>query len=407
MTPKHLHTALLCLLFPLWVMAEPGSPSSRFGFGALNDNMPNELRAMGGVTSPMRSNHTINPAQPASYTAGDSLSFMFDIGMSVGWCNYHDSYGKKNLALGSLEYITMQFPLWKRWIALSCGVVPYSHVNYDFTLDSYARNLDDSYSSTVTHTNYLGKGGLSQVYLGLGLNLLDWFAVGVNGYYNFGTAYNYTVLTFNDATISSTELIRFMDMSAFTTRVGAQFFHTFHHHAFSLGATFDPQLKLGGKYLVTETTTLDTAIIHEGCEAPMSYTVGASYQYNQQLTIAADYSFQNWSNALYFGQKGVLHDRQRISLGLQYQHNMFGLRYHQRMIWRLGAALMNNYAVSPSWRDFSVSIGTGFPLRTSATMINTTIEYNRQTSLPGLTENNLRLIIDVAVNESWFHKRKL
>jgi len=152
---KKLLYSSLALLLCLGAWAETGSPSSRFGYGVMDDNIPNELRAMGGVVAPMRSNHTINPSQPASYTAGDSLSFMFDVGMSVGWSNYSDSYGKKNAALGSLDYVTMQFPLWRRWIAFSCGIMPYTHVGYDFTISDAAGD----YNYTV---NYQGKGGLSQ-----------------------------------------------------------------------------------------------------------------------------------------------------------------------------------------------------------------------------------------------------
>jgi len=408
MVKQLLHTLLL-LLLPLAVMAESGSPSSRFGYGELSDNVPNELRAMGGVTTAMRSNHTINPCQPASYTAGDSLSFMFDIGMSVGWSNYSDSYGKKNAALGSLEYITMQFPLWKRWIAFSCGVIPYSHVGYDFTMDSYVVNTQAG-TTTKYHKNYQGNGGLSQVYGGLSFNVLDWFAAGANFYYNFGNVYNYINLSFDDATAVGTQKIQFMDMSAFTTKVGAQLFHTFGKHYLCLGATYDPKLNLGGNYLETETNNLDTIVHKTGSEMPQAWSVGVNYTWNQRLTIAADYSRQDWSDALYFGKKGTLHDRQRVSLGLQYQHNKYGMKYRERMIWRLGAAVKNSYAVGEDWQDFTVSMGFGFPLRTTATMINTTVEYGRDKFMIDgqfLTENKLRLIIDVAVNEAWFHKRKL
>jgi len=388
------------LLLPLLVMAESGSPSSRFGYGEMDDNIPNELRAMGGVVTPMRSNHTINPSQPASYTAGDSLSFMFDVALSVGWTNYRDSYGKKNVPLGALEYVTMQFPLWKRWLALSCGIMPYTHVGYDFTLDGSEKDY-------TYHVNYMGEGGLSEVYAGLGFNVLDWFAAGANFYYIFGTVRNYTSLSYDATGVTGSELIRYTDMSAFRTKVGAQLFHTFGNHALTLGATFDPKLPMGGKYLVTETVTLDTAIIRNGCEMPMAWSVGVNYTWHNRLTIATDYSRQEWSDALYFGQKGYLHDRQRVSVGLQYQHNIYGMKYHERMIWRLGAGVMNSYAIGDDWQDFSISMGLGFPLRTSATIINTTVEYSRKTSLPGLTENITKLIIDVAVNESWFHKRKL
>ena len=74
------------------------SPYSRFGYGDLNDNVPNTYRAMGGVGLGMRSNKVINPSQPASFTAGDSLTFMFDLAASVMWSAYSDVSGKRNKA---------------------------------------------------------------------------------------------------------------------------------------------------------------------------------------------------------------------------------------------------------------------------------------------------------------------
>jgi len=399
MLKKYLYGVLL-LLSPWMVMAETGSPSSRFGYGEMSDNIPSELRSMGGVVAAMRSNHTINPSQPASYTAGDSLSFMLDFAVSLGWTNYRDSYGKKNVPLGSLDYVTLQFPIWKRWIAFSCGIMPYTHVGYDFSL----KGSEKSYTYTV---NYNGQGGLSQVYAGLGFNVLDWFAAGANFYYVFGDVENTTNLIFDDLTVTGSNLVRYTEMRACRTKVGAQLFHTFGKHGITLGATFDPKLKMGGNYYVVEVNTLDTAVVSDGCELPMAWTVGANYTWNNRLTIAADYSRQNWSDALYFGQKGYLKDRQRVSMGLQYQHNIYSMKYHERMIWRVGGAVMNNYALGGGWKDFSVSLGVGFPLRTVASMINTSVEYCRKTSMPGLTENITQFTINVAVNESWFHKRKL
>jgi len=399
---KRINYILLALLMPMFALAQSGSPSSRFGYGELVDNVPAELRALGGVVTGMRSNHVINPAQPASYTSADSLSFMFDMAVGLGWTHYKDVYGVKNVPIGSLEYITMQFPLWKRWIAFSCGIMPFTHVNYDFTLSGTTKSGDYSYK-----INYMGEGGLSQVYAGLGFNILDWAAVGANFYYMFGNATNYTIQTFSASDVTGSKMIQYIDMSAFRTKVGAQIFHTFaNRHNIILGATFDPKLPLGGDYYMVEVQSLDSSRVDQKSETPMSWSVGASYTWNKQLTLAADYSRQEWSDALYFGSYR-LQDRQRISLGAQYQHNMFGLRYYERMIWRVGAAVMNSYTKGNDWQDFTVSLGMGFPLRTTASMINTTIEYGRKCSFSGMEEHNLRLILDVAINEQWFHKRKL
>ncbi|MBQ2608061.1 MAG: hypothetical protein II588_02470, partial [Paludibacteraceae bacterium] len=61
---------------------QTSSPFSRYAYGDLNDNVPVAYRAMGSVGIGMRNNKVICSAQPASYTACDSLTFMFDVAAS-------------------------------------------------------------------------------------------------------------------------------------------------------------------------------------------------------------------------------------------------------------------------------------------------------------------------------------
>jgi hypothetical protein len=56
---------VLMMVVCAWAQNATSSPSSRFGYGELNNNLPNSYRAMGGVGIGMRSNKAINPAQPA------------------------------------------------------------------------------------------------------------------------------------------------------------------------------------------------------------------------------------------------------------------------------------------------------------------------------------------------------
>ena len=111
------------------------SPYSRYAYGDLNENVPTAFRAMGGVGLGMRSNRAINPAQPASYTSIDSLTFAMDIAASATWSRYQDASGMRNVANGNLEYLTFQIPLWKRWIAMSFGLIPYSSVGYSISMN--------------------------------------------------------------------------------------------------------------------------------------------------------------------------------------------------------------------------------------------------------------------------------
>ncbi len=379
------------------------SPFSRYAYGELNDNVPNTYRAMGGVGIGMRNNRVINSAQPASYTACDSLTFMFDLAASVMWSRYSDATGMRNKANGNLDYLTMQFPLWRRYIAFSAGVLPYTAVGYDVT-------MSDSIGSGYHFTkSYVGTGGISEVYGGLSFNICDWFALGANVYYMFGKVDNTRSLSFTESALTSTTQKSVFSVSSVRFRYGAQFFHTFGEHSFALGGIFEAKQKLRSTYTAYETTLLDTVSAkNEGYEVPMVYGGGVSYTWANRLTLAFDYQRQCMSGALYEGNKGNLRDRDRYSFGMEYRHDPTGRRYVDRMEWRCGLNVANSYVLNNSAMDYTASIGVGFPLRTSATVFNATLEYgHRGGQAMGLTENSLRLVFNASISENWFFKRKL
>ena len=65
------------------------------------------------------------------------------------------------------------------------------------------------------------------------------------------------------------------------------------------------------------------------------------------------------------------------------------------------------YVSAVKGKEFTVSIGTAFPLHNVATVFNTTLEYGRRGSANMLVENYLRFTFNVSVSENWFFKRRL
>ena len=65
-----------------WAQNGTTSPYSRFGYGILGDNAIGAQRAMGGVGYALHNNRQINVMNPASYASMDSLTFLFDIGLT-------------------------------------------------------------------------------------------------------------------------------------------------------------------------------------------------------------------------------------------------------------------------------------------------------------------------------------
>ena len=397
---------ILSMLMVVGVFAQnaTSSPSSRFGYGELNDNLPGAYRAMGGVGMGMRSNKAINPSQPASYTACDSMTFMFDLAGSFLYTNYGDSYGQSNKVNGNLEYMTLQFPIWRQHIAFSAGITPYSAVGYFFSL---ADSINSDYHHTKT---YSGEGGFTQVYGGLSFNICDWVALGVNAYYMFGEITQSRSLNFRDAAIDSVSQMDYLRANSFRLRYGLQFFHTFGKHSLTLGAVYENKQAFSRmEYNQIETSSSDTvAKMSGGFEMPMMYGVGLSYGFADRLMVGLDYQCQDWSTTKYFGENGDLVSRHRFALGVEYRNDPTSRKFSDRMMWRAGLNYTTSYTAVYNQPELGVSVGFGFPLRTVGTVINTTLEYGRRGFTKNvLNENYLRFVVNASISEHWFFKRKL
>ncbi len=389
-----------------WAQNATSSPSSRFGYGELNDNLPGAYRAMGGVGMGMRSRKAINPAQPASYTACDSMTFMFDLAGSFLYTNYGDDNGQRNRLNGNLEYMTLQFPIWRQYIAFSAGITPYTAVGYSFA-------LNDSVGSSYHHTKtYSGEGGVTQVYGGLSFNICNWFALGVNAYYMFGEITKSRMLNFTDESLKSTSQSEKLSIGSLRLRYGAQLFHTFgKKHTVVIGGVFENKQRFShSEYVQVETTTNDTVeMMNNAFELPMMYGAGVSYSYAERLTIAVDYQCQNWKETTYYNKEGQLKMRHRWVVGAEYRHDPMSRAYASQIFWRLGANYTTSYSMITNTPEIGLSAGIGFPLRTIGTVINTTFEYGHRGAMSGgtLSENYLRFVVNAAIAENWFFKRKL
>lgn len=392
----------------VWAQNATSSPSSRLGYGDLNLNTPGAYRGMGGLGIGMRSNKVINSAQPASYTACDSMTFMFDIAGSFLYTNYGDSYGQNNKFNGNLEYITLQLPIWRQHIAMSAGVTPYSAVGYNFS-------IVDSINSSYRYTKgYRGEGGFTQVYAGLSFNICDWVALGMNAYYMFGSIDQARSLTFSDASMDSVRQVETLRANSYRLRYGAQFFHTFGKHTVNVGAIFESKQPFSRMdYEQIEATTNDTVTtLNSGFEMPMVYGVGVSYTYDTRLTIGLDYLCQDWSNVKYFGDIRTscdsLKTRNRWALGVEYRNDPTSRKIVDQIYWRVGMNYTTSYTSHYNQSELGVSVGIGFPLKTIGTVINTTLEYGRRGfTTTALNENYLRFVVNASIAEHWFFKRKL
>lgn len=401
------------LFFQAIAQQNTNSPYTRFGFGELVDAIPGDQKAMGGVSIATRNPISINSMNPASYSSIDSMTFMFDVGMTGLASQFTDPSGSARSFTSNLEYITMEFPLAKN-LGFSAGVIPFSFGGYNFSnQDSVSLNGNLSDPTYVSFTRqYYGAGGISQIYAGLGWKFLNHFSAGINAYYMFGKGYNVRSLSFSNASYNQSIQSNVLDVKNFRLRYGLQYFDNFNKNDnFAVGLIFEPGAALNGSFSqITVGNPSDTIVYDDEFDMPMTFGVGLNYQMGNKMTVAADYMRENWGDARFFGRTDSLQNRYKMSVGLEYVPNYRGQKYFDRVKYRLGFKMNNPYykvnGASPA-TNFGLTCGLGLPLATSKSELNLALEYGKIGSTAMFREDYLKLSLNVTFNEMWFFKRKL
>lgn len=422
--------ALMSFLILVSIMpkAQNNMQYSMYGYGLLSDQATSMQRQMGSIGYAMQSGRQINVMNPASYAAIDSLTFLFDIGadMSIIWQKQFNATAKQEEKSrsfgGGLDYITMQFPIWK-YIGASIGLVPYSYVGYAF-------------GSEIEHgamTNQ-GEGGINQAYLGLA-GTYGGFSLGFNVAYDFGNIINdvfSTVATTNDQVLFE----HVLQIRDWNIQLGAQYIKRItKSERLNLGLTFSPKKSLHGKTWVTMQSTTRESVadtiaysnISKKYYTPMSVGAGIGWVHERtsRWMVEFDFTFQQWSKALYSplyleGEPQTpdnivfsgmqFKDRTRFALGGEFIPKLRG-NYAQRMAYRLGAYYNNDYLniQGNRLREYGITAGLGFHTPEGKTMINLGFEYKHRQATPNslITENFFNITLGVNFNELWFWQRKI
>ena len=416
---KYRHTllALLLTMFAGVALAQnnTNSPYTRYGYGQLTDPGSANSRGMGGVAYALRDKYHVNFANPASYSAVDSLTFIFDGGITLQNTNFSNGTVRKNAKNSSFDYITMQFRAAK-WAGISLGLLPYANVGYSF---GESRENPDL-SSAASQVTYSGDGGLHQLYLGAGFKLLKNLSVGANISYFWGSISRTQVLSFpNSSEIFSSIVSTSANLKSYKLDIGAQYTQNFgKKHALTLGVVFSPGHDLNSTAVEARQTgtdvnaTVSQTDITGSFGIPTTWGGGLAYEYDQRLTVAADVMLQNWDEVSYMGEKDVFCRRGKVALGAEFMPNPFSRSYLGRIKYRVGAYYSKPYYKIANQRaanEYGVSAGFGLPIPRTRSLVSVSAQYVRVkgTTAQFLDENTLRLCIGITFNERWFFKRKV
>ena len=413
--------ALFSALFIMGAVAanaqsSTNSPYTRYGLGELSNQAFAHNAAMGGIGYALRSSEQINVMNPASYSAVDSLSFMFDVGMSLKSSNYQENGYKTNAKNASFDYLAMQFRLHPR-LGFAVGFTPYSNVGYKFNRSTGIENSDDV---TLTNTFY-GDGGLQQISGGLGFKILNNLSVGANIGYLYGSINYQTLATFDnggDQTLTYNDI----SVNSYIANFGLQYTQRLGKadkvtlglvyglgHDLKSTETKGIQVTDGSSYSeVTEETIKDSYGI------PNTIGAGLTWQHKRNLTVGIDYTLQQFGKVKYDNSTDFYKDRTRVAAGVEYLPDFIGRSYLSRIRYRAGGYYLSSYMQLPQYegpKEWGVSAGLGLPLNLFQrnTVLSITGQYTRVVpSVKGmLSEDRFEIKLGLTFNEHWFMKWKV
>ncbi|NDW19527.1 hypothetical protein D0T53_11480 [Dysgonomonas sp. 216] len=404
------------------------SPYSRHGYGMLKDKAIGTSKGMGGISYGVRGQST-NPGNPASYSAVDSLTFIFDMGVSFSQNKLSDGSGSQSDDNGGLDYITMLFPV-SRKMGVSFGILPYSSTGYSFKETVTADGI------TEVH-NYSGSGNLSQVFGGLSYEMpIKGLSVGANVSYMFGTLKHNMVLSYSSVS-STNSRGRYQQMSIHALKfdIGAQYeMNLPNNKSLVLGAVFSPQLS--PKTRVTWRNILSSGIVVDSlpgtnvdAQLPATYGLGFTYSDKKHLLFGADVTYQKWSDLDYPGDEEYLNDgltkserfndRIRVNAGIEYVKDPLDRNFFKRLRLRGGLNYSNSYmnvksnGVVDGYKEYGATIGFGIPISRDmysqrVSFINLSFEYTKikPDNSAMVKEDYFGVSLNMNINELWFMKNK-
>lgn len=384
---------------------QTNSPYSRFGYGVLDAATFGKARGMGGVGIGIRENNMINAANPASYSAIDTMTMLFDFGLNASTSLFKQGSASMSTTNGGLDYVSMKIPL-KSWWGAAIGLYPISKVGYTYSFNKVLGNGNE-YTGT-----YTGSGGLSAVFLGTSVMLGKHLALGVNYKYISGQISQASYEDFNSSEVKNVSVSEnwYLNGSAFD--LGVQYKQAIDpRNEFVLGATYSEKARLNTDiYKISVSTDTSSSNTSSNFNVPRTMGLGVSWMYDNRLTVALDVNRQLWSDAYFNGAVDSLSDMTRVSFGMEYLPSFASNRYYKAIKYRLGCSYSDSYIKNDmgNIRNLGVTLGFGLPLNMNSAL-NVAFELGKVippvSSL--ISETYFKVSLAMTFNETWFFKRKL
>jgi hypothetical protein len=414
----------ICLAANVFAQTSLNSPYSQHGLGLLADRSQGFSRGMNGASIGLRQGNVVNTINPASYSSVDSLTMIFDMGVSGQSTNFKETTNgvtkSMNTKNARFDYAVGSFRLFKN-VGMAFGLLPFSDIGYKYTSGTYL----DKTNGTVTETHE-GSGGLHEVFVGAGWKATKNLSLGVNVGYIWGTM-SKSVTSSSTTSINSISRSYSSTVNSYKLDFGLQWEQPLNAtDQLIIGATVGIGHKLGAEAscLVTNVNNAESHgdTISNAFALPMTYGLGFGWKHGKTLFVDADITMQNWgavdfpgigADGKYALQNDITRNRYQVNVGADFVPNPTSRSFIKRVHYRIGGGYTTPYYNingQQGPKEISVSAGFGIPLMNSynnRSVLNVSGQWVRTSATGMITDNTFRINIGLTFNERWFAKWKV
>lgn len=409
------------------------SPYSIFGIGTTSNRALTYHKSMGGLGISNGKPWILNNINPALLPLNNFSTF--DAGMYAEQRTLTTSELTQSNTTGGLGYLTVGIPMKPNKWTMAIGLMPYSNVSYNIVASSDVTNREEADADY----QYSGNGGINQVYLSSGWQLVPKFLyIGARVGYVFGTVTDETTVSLSERIYKDeddeTGVAKSFLPSSFNRssrysdfllegglymkkRIGKQTdinFGFIYELASNMNTTRDELIQI----IDPETAFPPTDTVYYSEKGitfiPQKFGGGLSISKEFKWTFGIDYYSRDWSQfSSDFGSEQALTKSQEIIVGGEFTPDFFSAKsYLKRVTYQFGFNIeqtpikINNTQID----DFGINIGVSLPVG-SASIINLGFKYGQlgTTSNGLIKEDYFRINLGVTFNDrsyGWYRNQR-
>ena len=406
------------------------TPYSIYGIGDLHAGGNAFTRSMGGAGVAVRNRRFINPLNPASLTARDSLSFMADFGLTGKAVLFQQNDFKSANNTFNINDFVISFPIKHRYLAMMIGVSPFSNVGYDF---SYSETNPELVGRTGNFGYAVsGSGSINQAFVGIGGTLWNRLSLGAEFIYYFGDLKKTANLLFENSSSRSVYNGFDLQLNGMTGKFGLQYEQPLGNNMFlTVGGTYRMKTKMRGyatdySYAILSSRTdtlhnaIDTLALTNHVSFADEFAVGLSLRQGDDWSVQVDYTRSGWEKSGFDSTRGFASvgkgvfsatTSQSLRAGFEFTPNRNDIRYfYRRWTYRAGAYYEQSYYKlnGRTINGYGITLGLTIPVYAGYNGVTLGLDLGQRGSLGDnlIRERYVGFSIGFNIFDLWFHKRQ-